>query len=145
MGCLCRTETNGLYPGYAKEWKEKATEPPQELAAKDAEGSEATAVDMQTDPTTDPEAPKAPEAPTGYYKRTWWFAQAIGSELDSCGHLPQIRSFLCSYTWFGIAVRVLVPQIYLNIFAAAEVSIICIGSGTRAAPYTMLVIGPGRG
>ena len=132
MGCLCGTETNGLYPGYAKEWKDKATEPPQELAAKDAEGSEATAVDMQTDPTTDAEAPKAPEAPTGYYKRTWWFAQAIGSELDSCGHLPQIRSFLCSYTWFGIAVRVLVPQIYLNIFAAAEVTRTCTGSWTTA-------------
>ena len=134
MVCLCRTETNGCYPGYdATEWKEKATEPPQELAANDAEGSEAT---------TDPEAPMAPEAPTGYYKRkhkpTWWFAQAIGSELDSRGHLPQIRSFLCSYTWFGIAVRVLVPQIYLNIFAAVEVSIGCIGSRTRAAPYTML-------
>ena len=93
MVCLCRTETNGCYPGYdATEWKEKATEPPQELAANDAQGSEAT---------TDPEAPMAPEAPTGYYKRkvkpTWWFSEAIGSELDSRGHLPQIRSFLCMH------------------------------------------------
>jgi hypothetical protein len=132
--CLCRTETNGCYPGYdATEWKKKATEPPQKPAANDAQGSEATA---------DPEAPRPTEAPTGYYKRkvkpTWWFSEAIGSELDSRGHLPQISSFLCSYTWFGIAVRVLVPQIYLNIFAAAEVSIICTGSRTRAAPYTML-------
>jgi hypothetical protein len=74
---------------------------------------------------------KAPEARRGYNK-TWWFAKAVNSELDLCGHLPQISSFLCSYTLLGVAVRVLVPQIYSNIFAAAEVTRTCAGSWTTA-------------